>query len=157
MYILADMALSLTSLEDAYASDLDAQPPAQSVPAPAMPALPDHGKKERPVSLREQVPPADHGGAPHFHMKRKPRATATAAAATTESFTEKAWSHRKDMMKMLTLALIIATGLAFHHVFVEFLDEYLAGARLTYWNEKVAKLCYPGIVLALVWCLKSFK
>jgi hypothetical protein len=28
-------------------------------------------------------------------------------------------------MKMLTLALIIATGLAFHHVFVEFLDSAL--------------------------------
>jgi hypothetical protein len=39
------------------------------------------------------------------------------------------------MLKMLSLALI-AAGLAFHHVFLDFLTEYLDGARLTYWNEK---------------------
>jgi hypothetical protein len=45
------MALSLTSLEDAYAVDMDMGPP-----QPAIPALPDHGKKDRPVSLRPMFP-----------------------------------------------------------------------------------------------------
>jgi hypothetical protein len=44
------MALSLTSLEDAYAVDMDIPP------QPAIPALPDHGKKDRPVSLRPMFP-----------------------------------------------------------------------------------------------------
>jgi hypothetical protein len=29
------------------------------------------------------------------------------------------------MLKMLSLALIVAAGLAFHHVFLDFLTEYL--------------------------------
>jgi hypothetical protein len=38
-------------LEDAYAVDMDMGPP-----QPAIPALPDHGKKDRPVSLRPMFP-----------------------------------------------------------------------------------------------------
>jgi hypothetical protein len=145
------MALSLTSLEDAYAVDMDMGPP-----QPAIPALPDHGKKDRPVSLRADVPVADHGIVPQFQLKPR-KAKAAIKIPVTESFTDKVWSHKKDMLKMLSLALIVAAGLAFHHVFLDFLTEYLDGARLTYWNEKVAKLCYPAIVLAIIWCIKSVK
>ena len=141
------MSLSLTSLDDAYISDMDVVAPQPTIP---IPSLPNHGKKERPVSLREELLP--------INTKQKSRkAKSLEIPPVTESFTDKVWSHKKDMMKMLTLALIIASGLAFHHVFLDFLNEYLEGARLSYWNEKITKLCYPAIVLALIWCLKSMK
>jgi hypothetical protein len=60
------------------------------------------------------------------------------------------------MLKMLSLALIVAAGLAFHHVFLDFLTEYLDGAP-DFIERKVAKLCYPAIVLAIIWCIKSVK
>jgi hypothetical protein len=81
------------------------------------------------VSLRADVPVADHGIVPQFQLKPR-KAKAAIKIPVTESFTDKVWSQ-KDMLKMLSLALIVAAGLAFHHVFLDFLTEYLDGARLT--------------------------
>jgi hypothetical protein len=150
------MALSLTSLDDAYMADPDA---VQSVQLPKavpshVPALPDHGKKDRPVSLREDIAPT---ASPYPDSVLFGKRTKAKQESVTESFTDKMWSHKREMLRMLTMALIVTTGLAFHNVLLEFLVEYTAGAKLTYWNDKVAKLCYPAIVMAAIWCIKSAK
>jgi hypothetical protein len=143
------MSLSLTSLDDAYITEQPAAQPsfqaqAQAPPTFQAPALPDHQKRGRPVSLRPE-----------------PECNAVAASKTTgkkgvgsESFTDKLWSRRRDMVKVVIMVLMVTVALAAHSVLSEFLAEYLASAYLSPGMERVAKLCYPASLMAAIWCLK---
>jgi hypothetical protein len=74
--------------------------------------------------------------------------------AQSESFTDKMWTKRKDMMKVVVMVLMITAALATHSVLSDFLGEYISSAYLSTGGERVAKLCYPASVLAAVWVLK---
>lgn len=151
------MSLSLTSLDDAYAADQPAalpsfqtrgavQTPLQTpLQAPLQaPALPDHQKRGRLVSLRPE---------PEFTAATAPKAICK-KGGSTESFMDKMWSRRRDMVKVVIMVLMVTVALATHSVLADFLAEYLASAYLSPGAERVAKLCYPASLLAAIWCLK---
>lgn len=73
---------------------------------------------------------------------------------SAESFTDKMWSRRRDMVKVVVMVLMVTAALASHSVLSDFLSEYLASAYLSPGWERVAKACYPASVLAAIWCLK---
>jgi hypothetical protein len=147
---MCNMTLSLTSLDDAYTmatpeapnASQQAQPlvfQAQAASTLQAPSLPDHQKKARMVGMRPE---------PVLEV------TKTAKAAPSESFTDKMWTRRREMIKVTVMVLMVTAALATHSVFSDFLTEYLASAYLSPSWERVAKLCYPASVLATIWCLK---
>jgi hypothetical protein len=63
----------------------------------------------------------------------------------------------REARKIALYALIVALGLAFHHVAADWLTRYLEKAYLSENSEQVAKLCYPASVAALIWVLRTWK
>jgi hypothetical protein len=144
-----NMSLSLTSLDDAYTTSTPESPQeaplvfqaqAHQTQVPQAPSLPDHQKKARMVGMRPE---------PTFEPTKPSK-----PVPSSESFTDKMWSRRRDMVKVTVLVLMVTAALATHSVFSEFLTEYLASAYLSPGWERVAKLCYPASVMATIWCLK---
>ncbi len=68
---------------------------------------------------------------------------------------KKAPAATQELRKYLLYALIIALGLALHHVFSEMLAKYLSTAYLSETGELVAKLCYPACLGACIWILRT--
>lgn len=63
----------------------------------------------------------------------------------------------REMRKVLLYALVVALGLALHHVASDWLTRYIAGAYLTESSEQLAKLCYPASVAASIWVLRTWR
>lgn len=103
-----------------------------------------HDETER---LRVSAPPAQPLPVQPQPMQQGfARPAAPKKAASTAS---------AELRKYMLYALIIALGLALHHVASELLGKYLATAYLSENGELIAKLCYPASVAAAIWVLRS--
>ena len=72
------------------------------------------------------------------------------------SYWEKVWARRRDMVKLVVLALVVLLAISSHATIVHYLRLYLedAAGSLEPWKEAVLRVAYPAAVLALLWHLK---
>jgi hypothetical protein len=67
------------------------------------------------------------------------------------------WSKRRDVLKLILMALVVILALSCHKVAWHYLCEYLEGASLSRGQEIALTVAYPVVVLAVMWHLKAFQ
>ena len=81
-----------------------------------------------------------------------------ALAGTTDvGYLGTLWSKRREVLKLILMALVVLLALSCHKVAWHYLCEYLDKAALTPVQEAAAYIAYPVAVLAIMWHLKAFQ
>jgi len=88
---------------------------------------------------------------------KKYQAASEGAYPPQPSFFDSMWSKRKDIMKLVTLSLIILLGISLHTTFDHFLKKWLLEADLSERYEMLARMGYPLSVLLVIWVIKTSK
>lgn len=70
------------------------------------------------------------------------------------SYMDRLWSHKRDISKLLLLALTVSVALAIHGVGKFLLKTYLTAHELTFNQEVMLRSAYPLVILFFVWNLK---
>lgn len=65
-------------------------------------------------------------------------------------------SKKKDVMKLLCIALTVLLAISLHFVLSDLIKTYLTNNDFTSNKEQLIKLMYPLSVLAVLWSVKVF-
>lgn len=65
-------------------------------------------------------------------------------------------SKKKDVLKLVTMALTVLLAISSHYVMTDLIRNYIANNDLTGNQEFTTKIAYPLTVLLLIWTLKVF-
>ena len=65
-------------------------------------------------------------------------------------------SKKKDVMKLICIALTVLLAISLHSVLNDLIKTYLANNDFTYNKEQFVKCMYPMSVLAVLWSIKVF-
>lgn len=65
-------------------------------------------------------------------------------------------SKKKDVMKLLNIALTVLLAISLHFVFSDLLKAYLQNNDFSNNKETLIKLLYPASVLLILWSFKVF-
>ncbi len=168
-----------TDLTNAYADGFEAIP--ASVPSPAAPPSATEILMHREMEQRKQAPAAQPtvgaSYARESHQQHPPAASPPAAPmlrplpaqqqppqqayahhpqyAPRPSYWEQLRATRRDMSKLLVLALAVAVGLAVHHACKQYIKYALATRDMTLSHETAVHACYPVVLLFLLWNVKA--
>lgn len=72
------------------------------------------------------------------------------------SYFDKLFSKKKELFKILQLALIVTLGLSVHYLIDHYLKNYLQENDLTFERQLVLRMLYPLGVLFFLWNIKVF-
>lgn len=116
------------------------------------PSEPSRGASARMVHeeterLRVSAPPTIP--LPPAHQPASAQPAKPVAAASGD--------RHKEAKKIAVYALIVALGLALHHTALEWLTGYISKAYLSDNWEQIAKLCYPAMIAACIWIIRTHK
>jgi hypothetical protein len=142
--------LPLTELDDAYAVQ-ETSPGARAAPEQSnleIPELPDHGKRTRPVSIRDAMPVkrAQRRGHKEDYTDAQDAPTAADRASA---------KRRRDMLGVFVMVLVVAAGLALHAALNEAVSAYVQASFMTPWGDTTTRLAYPACLVAAIWCVKG--
>jgi hypothetical protein len=73
-----------------------------------------------------------------------------------QSYVDKLFSKKKDLFKVIQLALIVALGLAIHFVIKHYLKCYIKDNDFSCERQFFLRLLYPLAILFVLWNLKVF-
>jgi uncharacterized membrane protein YcjF (UPF0283 family) len=65
-------------------------------------------------------------------------------------------SKKKDVLKLVTMALTVLLAISIHYVVTDLIRNYLANNDFTANKEFITKVSYPLTILLLIWTLKVF-
>jgi hypothetical protein len=82
-------------------------------------------------------------------------ASAAPYEARPASYYDRLMSHKRDLTKLLLLALVVTVGLALHGVGKFLVKHYLSLHELTFNQELLLRAAYPCIVIFVVWNIKA--
>lgn len=68
---------------------------------------------------------------------------------------DRCWQRRRDVMKLVVMALVVVLALATHWVAAHYLKTYVESATLSEWRELFVRLAYPVVALLVVWAIKG--
>ena len=75
-------------------------------------------------------------------------------AAAQPSFFDAMWAKRRELLKLLTMSLLIVIALSFHSVMEHVIKSYITENDLTSRNEVLLRFAYPLAMIILVWFIK---
>lgn len=70
------------------------------------------------------------------------------------SYFEQLWSSRREISKLLMLAIIVVTGLSIHGCGKHVLKHVMADREMTFNQELLIRAAYPAIMLFTAWNLR---
>ena len=73
-----------------------------------------------------------------------------------ESIIDRFLSKKKDVIKLINLALTILLGVSIHYVVVDYIKDYLKNNDLSDNKEFFIKIAYPITVCFIIWTSKVF-
>jgi len=76
-------------------------------------------------------------------------------ASNQPSLFDAMWNKRKELIKLLTLSLLIVIALSFHSVMEHVIKSYIAENDMTAKNEVMLRFLYPAVMILLVWFIKA--
>jgi hypothetical protein len=65
------------------------------------------------------------------------------------------WAKRREILKLVTLSLIILLAISTHVTADHFLKKYILESDLSEKNEMLTRIAYPVGILLLIWLIKS--
>jgi hypothetical protein len=86
-----------------------------------------------------------------------------AAKATVETYNNEGGyldmlgSKKKDMLKLIIIAVMILLAMSIHSFVTFWLKEYIVSSELSFRQELGVRLLYPVLVLFVLWNLKAAK
>jgi hypothetical protein len=78
------------------------------------------------------------------------------AADNSPGYFDKLFSKKKELFKILQLALIITLGLSLHYLFDYYLKNYLQDNDMSFERQMLLRFLYPVGILFVLWNLKVF-
>ena len=85
--------------------------------------------------------------------KQKGQAT---VPESQQSYIEKLFAKKKDIIKILQLSLIIVLALSIHMIIKHYLKDYLSNSDLSFERDMFVRLLYPLAIVFLLWNFKTF-
>lgn len=79
-----------------------------------------------------------------------------AQGANQEPLYDRYLSKKKDVFKLLNIALTVLFAISMHFVLGDLIKSYLRNNDFSYNKETVIKFAYPMSVLVLLWSMKVF-
>lgn len=74
--------------------------------------------------------------------------------AAQPSFFDAMWAKRRELLKLLSMSLLIVIALSFHSVMEHVIKSYITENDLTSRNEVLLRFAYPLAMILLVWFIK---
>ena len=74
---------------------------------------------------------------------------------SSPSFLDNMWARRREILKLVTLSLIILLAISTHVTADHFLKKYILESDLSERNEMLTRIAYPAGVLLIIWLIKS--
>lgn len=68
---------------------------------------------------------------------------------------DRCWHRRRDVMKLVVMALVVVLALALHWVMVHYIKTYVEAATLSEWRELFVRVAYPVLILLILWAIKG--
>ena len=65
-------------------------------------------------------------------------------------------SKKKDVFKLLGIALTVLLAISVHFAMGDLIKSYLRNNDFSHNKEVMIKFTYPAVVLLMLWCLKVF-
>lgn len=75
---------------------------------------------------------------------------------TTEPLYDRYLSKKKDVFKLMSIALTVLFAISLHFVMGDLIKSYLRNNDFSYNKEMLLKFSYPMTVLLMLWSLKVF-
>lgn len=143
-------------------------PPAMQSKAPQPP--PQGGPQTQPTRVPTQMggmTPPPQMAAPAQSQVQGQGGFYTAAGAQRQSaavvyapeepgYAAIMWGRRRDVLKLVMLALVVWLALSSHKIAWHYLKEYIETAAPTHLQEVAVRLAYPLAIVAVLWNLKAF-
>jgi hypothetical protein len=80
----------------------------------------------------------------------------TANMQEQSSYIDKLFSKKKDMLKVLQLALVIVLAMSIHFIIDHYLRNYIKNSDLSFERELLLRFLYPFALLFILWNMKAF-
>jgi hypothetical protein len=87
-------------------------------------------------------------------LKKQQMITANMQEQT--GYIDRLFSKKKDMLKVLQLALVIVLAMSIHFIVDHYLRNYIKNNDLSFERELVIRLLYPFALLFILWNMKAF-
>lgn len=95
------------------------------------------------------------------NAKQQPQASSTKTTVETYNneggYFDMLGSKKKDMLKLIIIAVMILLAMSIHSFVSFWLKEYIVSSELSFRQELGVRLLYPVLVLFLLWNLKAAK
>lgn len=72
------------------------------------------------------------------------------------SYFDKLFGKKKELLKLLQLALIVTLGISLHFLIDHYLNKYLADNEMSFERQLFIRLLYPLSIVFLLWNLRVF-
>jgi hypothetical protein len=80
----------------------------------------------------------------------------TASMQEQTGYIDRLFSKKKDMLKVLQLALVIVLAMSIHFIIDHYLRNYIKNNDFTFERELLLRLLYPFALLFVLWHMKAF-
>lgn len=97
-----------------------------------------------------QIQQQQHGTPP-------PRQTVVYERDVQEGYMDNLLSKKKDIMKLVIMAMMILLALSIHSLVTFWMTDYIKSTDLSFKQELGFRLMYPVLAFALLWNLKAMK
>jgi len=74
----------------------------------------------------------------------------------SQSYIDKLGSKKKELLKLIQLALIIVLGLSLHNIIEFYLKDYISSTDFSYERQILLRLLYPVAIIFVLWNLKVY-
>jgi hypothetical protein len=72
------------------------------------------------------------------------------------SYLDKLFSKKKDLLKIIQLALIVVLALSLHFIIDHYVKNYIESHDLSFERELIIRLLYPVSLVFILWNMKVF-
>lgn len=78
-------------------------------------------------------------------------------APEPNGFFDRLGAKRRELVKLLVLALMVTLGIAVHRFFAHYLDEWIGGSEFSDRQEIAIRAMYPVTIAFALWVIKAYQ
>jgi uncharacterized membrane protein (DUF485 family) len=143
-----------------YQNDSQAAAAARRVSPPMSPVMsPSHPQSQPSPPTAIQLPPGQHDVFEQLRYENdvtqlQRELHKYQRNAAQPSFFDAMWAKRRELLKLLTMSLLVVIALSFHSVMEHVIKSYITENDLSSRNEVLLRFAYPLAMIMLVWFIK---
>lgn len=130
-------------------ADNHARPASQPLTPPPPPALTSSPQPPAAASTSHALPPDVQYNPPAAMYAAQP------SGVTHDGLFERMARKKGEVLKLVTLSLVILLGLALDRFLKHYANNYITSAFLSDFQELLVRLAYPAAVVCVIWVLRA--